>query len=68
MIELVFIACLKSSPDVCEERVLSYLAGAGASACMMQAQPELAQWALTHPDYTIVRWRCQAPEARGIDA
>lgn len=68
MIELVFIVCLKSSPRLCEERVLSYLAAHSPVACMAQAPPELARWALDHPDYTVKRWKCLTPGRRALDA
>lgn len=59
MIDLVFVVCLRFMPDQCEERVLTYLSNGNPMACLMQAQPELAQWALTHPDYTVSRWSCE---------
>ncbi len=68
MIELVFIVCLKTNPAACEERVLSYLAqDTGPSMCMIRAQPELAAWAATHPDFQIAHWKCQNPDHRDVD-
>lgn len=60
MIELVFIVCLKASPDACEERVMSYEATPSPIYCMIEAQPHLAEWARTHPDYTVLNWKCSA--------
>jgi hypothetical protein len=58
VIELVFIICLNTAPDVCEERSLVYEAHSGPIYCMMQAQPHLAEWAVQHPAYTVKHWKC----------
>jgi hypothetical protein len=68
MIELVFIVCLTTMPASCEERVLSFIAASSPVACLMQAQPELANWAREHPGYTIKHWQCQPPGRRKIAA
>jgi hypothetical protein len=59
MIELLFIACLSHAPDACEERRISYVAEIGLMTCMMQAQPQLAQWVERYPTMRIARWRCR---------
>lgn len=58
MIELVFIACMSLTPDTCEERKLIYT-DLTPMACAMAAQPYLATWIDTHPDWTVERWKCQ---------
>jgi len=68
MIELAFIVCLRLTPDLCEERRISYLPEVGLMACVMQAPPHLAQWLATHPQLTVVRWKCQRSEDRAIRA
>lgn len=60
MIELIFIACLTASPSACEERKLVYVE-TSPMACAMAAQPYLADWVGTHPDWSIAKWRCAAP-------
>ena len=67
MIELIFTACLASQPNVCDERSISFI-DTTRSTCMMHAQPQLAQWINTHPDWTIARWTCQTGIERGIRA
>ncbi len=59
MIHLVFVACLISSPELCDERTLSYVEPMSPMACAMQAQPELAKWNNSHPNYVIRKWRCE---------
>ncbi len=59
MVELLFIACLTGSPDVCEERNLLYY-GVTPMSCMLGAQGELAKWAEQHPGQTISRWSCRS--------
>ncbi len=68
LIELTFIVCLKSAPDICQEQSLAYLPDLGLTACMMQAQPRLAEWLETHPRVTITRWRCVWADSRAIKA
>jgi hypothetical protein len=59
MIELVFLACLRHAPGFCEERSIIYHRDIGLMACMMQAQPQLAEWVEAHPSLTIARWSCR---------
>ncbi len=68
MLELAFVVCLKATPDFCEERRLAYLPEIGLMACMMQAQPHLAEWLEAHPDVTVTRWTCQFSDKRAYDA
>ncbi|MGC9418173.1 hypothetical protein [Rhodovulum marinum] len=61
MIELVFVACLGMAQDAqgaCEERSLIYT-DITPMTCMMGAQPELAKWVETHPNWTVSRWKCR---------
>ncbi len=59
MIELIFIACMGTDPTSCEERSLIYT-DLTPMTCMMAAQPQLANWVATHPNWTVARWKCQA--------
>lgn len=70
MIELLFIACLKTSPDVCEEKTMSFLTSGRSSpaVCTMHAMQQLAEWSAQHPAYTVTTWRCQDPGSREIRA
>jgi len=68
MIELFFIACLAQSPDVCEERRLTFAEPLTPMACMMGAQPQLAQWAERHPKWRIDRWACRKAGFAGTPA
>jgi hypothetical protein len=68
MIELAFVACLKTMMHLCEERTIAYLPDVSLMSCMIQAQPQLAAWSLMHPDLQITRWTCQVHDARGVKA
>ncbi|SFR20239.1 hypothetical protein [Poseidonocella sedimentorum] len=59
MIELVFVACLWSTPDTCEKRSLLY-SDISPMTCLMQAQPELARWTETHPRWRVASWKCRS--------
>jgi hypothetical protein len=59
MLHLVFIACLTTTPDRCDERrTISYLEPISPMSCALRAQPELARWNQRHPNYVIQRWHC----------
>jgi hypothetical protein len=68
MIELVFVVCLRATPLECEERSIAYLPEVSLMTCMMQAQPQLAQWSAQHPALQIARWSCVAADRREIRA
>lgn len=65
MIELIFIACLVSAPDRCEEKGLQFVDLPSPMACMMLAQPQLAQWAESHPRWRVAKWRCRYVGSEG---
>ena len=66
MVELVFVACLLSSQDECQDRSLLF-ADISPMVCMIQAQSQLAEWAEAHPGWTIRRWSCQNFDRRHAD-
>lgn len=68
MIELLFVVCLKTLPSACEERSLLSLEDTGLMTCMMQAQPQLAEWSVSHPNHRVVRWSCRNSSEREIRA
>jgi hypothetical protein len=62
MIELMIVACLGSSecrdfPILFDAREVSLL------TCMMSGQSEVARWQSVHPQWEIVRWRCNVAGA-----
>jgi len=57
---LYFTVCLARAPDTCESRKLA-LAVEDAPACLHVAQPQLARWIGSHPEFRITAWRCGAP-------
>ncbi|NAZ35827.1 hypothetical protein [Rubellimicrobium sp. CFH 75288] len=58
MIELVFVACLSASPEICERRSLLFV-DISLVSCAMAAQPELVRWTETHPGWQVRRWTCR---------
>ena len=67
MIELLFVACMSTAPDQCQERSLIFTE-ITAYQCLMGAQPELAKWVATHPNERIKSWRCRAVSFAERDA
>jgi len=66
MIELLFVACLASSPTDCRQRSMLFT-DVTPMQCLMGAQPELAKWASTHPKYRIQSWRCRTVTVAEFD-
>jgi len=59
---LVFLVCLISSPATCREERLNFAFEAASSlGCMTAAQPKMAEWANTHPEWRVTRWKCVPP-------
>jgi hypothetical protein len=63
-IELVVALCLSARPDVCEMKVFPLYEEVSLMSCMMQAQPYLAEWSTTHPEWTVKAWKCGHPRTR----
>ena len=59
MIELIFVACLATEPAQCENKALQFAEDLTPMACLMGAQPQLAQWTNQHPKWRIKSWKCQ---------
>ena len=57
-IELVVAACLYSSPADCREFHFQFVDERSLNRCLSHAQPYMANWASSHPQWRIVRWNC----------
>lgn len=58
MIEIVFVVCLSAEPETCSNKELQF-SDMSMMACVMCAQPVLAQWVTEHPGWELQRWTCQ---------
>jgi hypothetical protein len=63
-INLIMTVCAVLSPTNCEEKNLSFSANFSLRQCSMMAQPYMAQWVGEHPNWTVVKWRCEYPHSR----
>jgi hypothetical protein len=61
LVDLVVLACMLTNPGTCREYHLPFQSSGSMRACMMQAQPYLAQWIGEHPYLRVARWRCEWP-------
>lgn len=68
LVDLIVLVCALSSPNACHEQHLLVQSNGSLRACVMQAQPYLAQWSDTHPGYRIARYRCEWPDQEGKPA
>lgn len=62
LVDLIVLACTLANPSVCREYHLLVQSSGSLRACMMQAQPYLAQWIGDHPNLRVARWRCAWPD------
>jgi hypothetical protein len=62
VIDLVILVCALAGGGKCEERHLLVESHGSLEACMMQAQPYLAQWIGEHPKLRIAAFHCAWPE------
>ncbi|MEM8958418.1 MAG: hypothetical protein AAGC86_11450 [Pseudomonadota bacterium] len=67
MVELLFVACLSGAPEECRERSMLF-SDVTPIQCLMGAQPQLAKWVETHPNFTIQSWRCRTVSFAERDA
>ncbi len=67
MIELVFVACLATAADRCEERSLLFQ-DMPMQLCTLRAQIALADWVGEHPNWKVEEWRCITSGMRGSSA
>jgi hypothetical protein len=63
MVDLIVTVCSLLNPNACQDRHMLIQSQGSLKACVMQAEPYLAQWAGEHPGLRIVRWRCDWPDA-----
>jgi hypothetical protein len=62
VVDLIVLVCALQSPSACMEKHFLFEAHGSLSACMMQAQPYLAQWSGDHPGFRVASWRCAWPD------
>ena len=57
-VELLVVMCLSANPTVCEEKSFLFENQGSLLACMVEAQPFLADWQAKHPKWTVRTWKC----------
>lgn len=67
MIELVLTVCLIGRPETCRDE-RPFFEAASPVACMVHGQIQAQRWLETHPEWRLVRWRCEVnlPRERRI--
>jgi hypothetical protein len=61
MIEIILTVCAIANPANCEEKYLQFAWEGSLNQCMMAAQPYIAQWIGTHPQWIARKWTCEYP-------
>ena len=62
-VDLIILVCSLTNPASCREQHLLLQTQGSLNSCIMQAQPYLAKWIGDHPNYQIIRWHCEWPDA-----
>jgi hypothetical protein len=63
IVELVVAVCLAADPATCREEHFPFVEDGGLTSCLVRAQPWIAEWQATHPQWTVRTWKCAAPRA-----
>ncbi|AXS42526.1 hypothetical protein [Breoghania sp. L-A4] len=64
MLVLALSVCLSAAPAACKDVNLTFMAdNATPMQCIRMGQPEIAKWSVSHPKWTVKKWRC-VPESR----
>jgi hypothetical protein len=63
-IAIVFTVCSLAHPNQCEEQRLDYMWEGSLQACVISAQPLIAQWIGEHPKWSVKSYRCEYPHMR----
>ncbi|MTE00878.1 hypothetical protein GIY56_11295 [Paracoccus sp. YIM 132242] len=63
MIELLFVSCLSTDPDRCQDRALLFVE-TNLMACMVHGQQQIAEWIDAHPHETVREWKCRTIDQR----
>ncbi|HET9069887.1 MAG TPA: hypothetical protein VFN28_14680 [Amaricoccus sp.] len=58
MLQLVIAACLHNAQPCQDFSLLYDPREVSLMMCVAGGQIEIARWKETHPDWTVVRWRC----------
>lgn len=59
MLAIILSACMASNPGVCKDYKISLDPSIDPASCMVNAPPYFAEWAESHPGWTITKWRCR---------
>ncbi len=64
-VDLILTVCMISDLKTCAEQHLLFESRGSLSQCMFLAQPQIAEWSGTHPEWKVIKWRCANPDAEG---
>lgn len=64
LMALILTVCSVASPGTCKEVNLPLEWTGSSRQCVMAMPPYIAQWAGEHPQWSVTRWRCEAPHSR----
>ncbi|MGF7162012.1 hypothetical protein FHS85_003655 [Rhodoligotrophos appendicifer] len=64
-IAIVMTVCAIGTGADCHDENITFEASFSLNQCTMTAQPYIARWAGTHPQWQVKKWRCEIPGANG---
>lgn len=67
MLVLVISACMIDNPSVCKDARFTFEeTNVTPQQCMFYGQQEMSKWLSEHPNYRIMKWRCDTREQKDI--
>jgi hypothetical protein len=64
LIDLIVSVSALSHPDQCQDQHLRFASSMSLRHCVMIAPPYVVRWINEHPQWLVVRWRCEHPGSR----
>lgn len=61
LVALVLTVCAVTDPKACHVEEYTFQASGDLTHCMFEAPPFIAEWAATHPDLKVAKWKCAWP-------
>ncbi len=59
MMNLILTACLTIPSYACRDSAVTIYDEMSEMQCAVTAQARIASWSEEHPNWRVVRWRCQ---------
>lgn len=62
MTQLILVVCLMAAPHTCSDMTVQSTAPDSVISCIKNGLADADTWQGTHPDYSVIGWRCVSPQ------